>query len=76
MTEPAQQQPAPWDSRGERAWKWMLRGAGLAAFSYVLIAMGGDVALGAYIIIGGLIGLPNVLSLQQLINARTGGDGS
>lgn len=54
----------------------MLRGAGLAAFSYVLIAMGGDVALGAYIIIGGLIGLPNVLSLQQLINARTGGDGS
>lgn len=50
-------------------WKWILRGVGVAAFVYVLVVMDGEVALGAYIIIGGLIGLPNVLGWQQALNS-------
>lgn len=63
------------DARAEKAWKWILRGAGVAAFIYVLTVMHGNVALGAYVIIGGLIGLPNALPLSQVVSAwREGAD--
>lgn len=61
--------PSPLEQKAEALWKWALRGAGLLAFSYVLIVMHGDIALGAYVIIGGLIGLPNVVSPAALIAA-------
>jgi hypothetical protein len=60
------------DQRAERAWKWMLRGMGLAAFGYVLVVMHGNVPLGAWILIGGLIGLPNALPLEQVVQAWKG----
>jgi hypothetical protein len=56
------------EQRAETAWKWLLRLAGLGAFLYVLIFRGGDVPLGIFVLIGGLIGLPNVISLQQMLN--------
>lgn len=56
------------DQRAEVAWKWLLRLAGLTAFLYVLLFKGGDVPLGVFVLIGGLIGLPNVVSLQQVLN--------
>jgi hypothetical protein len=55
---------------GELAWKWILRLAGIAAFVYILVARAGDVPVGTYVIIGGLIGLPNVISLQSALNQR------
>jgi hypothetical protein len=58
------------DQRAEALWKWLLRLAGLAAFVYVLIAKDGDVPLGVFVLIGGLIGLPNVISAQQLLNRK------
>lgn len=62
------------EQRAETLWKWALRLAGIAAFAYILVVKGGDVALGAYVLVGGLIGLPNVIGLQQLLNAKGGGD--
>jgi hypothetical protein len=55
-------------ARGETAWKWLLRAVGVAAFLYVLIVKDGDVPMGAYVLIAGLIGLPSVVGLQQAIN--------
>lgn len=57
------------DQRAETLWKWALRLVGLSAFVYVLI-QGQDVPVAVYVLIGGLIGLPNVVSLQQLLNQR------
>jgi hypothetical protein len=59
-----------WDARGETAWKWLLRLSALGAFFYVLIAKNGDVPLGVFVLIGGMAGLPNVLSLQQALNSK------
>jgi hypothetical protein len=56
-----------WDARGELWWKWLLRLSSLGAFFYVLIARDGDVPLGVYVLIGGMAGLPNVLSLQSAL---------
>lgn len=64
--------PPTLDQRAEKLWKWILRGAGVLAFAYVLIVMHGDVALGAWVIIGGLIGLPNALPLSQVVGAWKG----
>jgi hypothetical protein len=60
--------PTGWDARAETAWKWLLRLSALAAFFYILIFRGGDVPLGVFVLIGGMAGLPNVLSLQQALN--------
>lgn len=59
-----------WEARGELWWKWLLRMSALGAFFYTLIARDGDVPLGVYVLIGGMAGLPNVLSLQQALNNR------
>lgn len=61
-----------WDQRAETLWKWILRGAGVLAFAYVLIVMKGDVPLGAWVIIGGLIGLPNALPFTAMVEAWKG----
>jgi hypothetical protein len=58
------------EQKAERLWKWALRLVGLLAFAFVLVVKDGDVALGAYVIIGGLIGLPHVLSLRDLLNSK------
>lgn len=58
------------EQRAEALWKWVLRLAGIAAFAYVLIAKDGNVPLGVFVLIGGLIGLPNVITAQQLLNRR------
>jgi hypothetical protein len=58
------------EARAELLWKWALRMAGILAFAYVLVFQHGDVALGAYVIIGGLIGLPQVLSLRDLLAGK------
>jgi hypothetical protein len=64
-----------WDARAETVWKWLLRLSALAAFFYVLIFRAGDVPLGVYVLIGGMAGLPNVLSLQNsLMKSDDGGD--
>jgi hypothetical protein len=59
-----------WDARGDLLWKWLLRLSALGAFFYVLIARHGDVPLGVFVLIGGMAGLPNVLSLQQALNSK------
>lgn len=59
-----------WDARGDLAWKWLLRLSALAAFFYVLLAMRGEVPLGVYVLIGGMAGLPNIMSLQQALNQK------
>jgi hypothetical protein len=56
----------------EVLWKWMLRLAGLGAFAYVLIHHKGEVPVGVYVIIGGLIGLPNVITWQNMLNQGQG----
>jgi hypothetical protein len=66
---PADRSRRSLDQRAETLWKWTLRGAGILAFFYVLIIMHGEVALGAWVIIGGLIGLPNALPLSQVISS-------
>lgn len=60
------------ESKAELLWKWTLRLVGLAGFLYVLIAKDGEVALEAWVIIGGLIGLPNALPLGQVIETWKG----
>lgn len=57
-----------WDARGELAWKWLLRLSGLGGFLYVLLTQGGNASLGLYGLIGGLIGLPSIITAQQLLN--------
>lgn len=69
---PEREPHATLDERAETAWKWILRGGGMAALWYVLLVMHGEVALGAWVIIGGLIGLPNALPLSQLVTAWKG----
>lgn len=59
-------------ARAELLWKWTLRFVGVLAFSYVLVVRDGDIPLGAWVIIGGLIGLPNALPLGQVIEAWKG----
>lgn len=58
-----------WEARGEAAWKWTLRLSALGAFFYVLVAHDGNVPLPVYITIGGFAGLPNIWSLQQMLNS-------
>jgi hypothetical protein len=65
---PRRRRATGWDAQADLAWKWLLRLSALAAFFYVLIARGGDVPLGVFVLIGGMAGLPNVLSLQQALN--------
>lgn len=61
---------AGWDARGDLIWKWLLRLTALGAFFYVLIGLHGEVPLGTYVLIGGMAGLPSVLSLQSLLNQK------
>lgn len=58
------------EQKGELAWKWTLRLCGLAAFVYILLVKNGDVPAAVYVIVGGLIGLPNVISLQSALNQK------
>lgn len=60
------------DERAEKVWKWTLRGLGIVAFIYVLVGMKGEVPLPAWVVIGGLIGLPNALPLSSVIEAWKG----
>lgn len=60
------------EQKAELLWKWMLRLSGLAAFAYILLAKDGDVPAAVYVIVGGLIGLPNVITLQNAINEKRG----
>jgi hypothetical protein len=65
--------PRSWSRRDQKAellWKWLLRLGGFAAFVYVLTFMHGNVPVAAYVLIGGLIGLPNVISWQQVLNGK------
>jgi hypothetical protein len=66
MTRRSRKTPG-WDARGDLLWKWLLRLSALGAFFYVLIFRAGDVPLGVYVLIGGMAGLPNVLSLQSAL---------
>lgn len=61
------------DAQAELAWKWLLRICGLATFAYVLITKGGAAPVPVYVIIGGFIGLPNIVTAQSLINSHNGG---
>jgi hypothetical protein len=67
--------PKSFDQRAEVLWKWALRLVGIAAFAYILISKGGNVPLGVFVIVGGLIGLPNIISAQQLLNSKSNGNG-
>lgn len=58
------------DARAELLWKWVLRSVGLATFLYILLARNGDVPAAVFVIVGGLIGLPNVISWQQALNEK------
>jgi hypothetical protein len=56
----------PWGNRVEMA------AAPVGAGGVLLraLARGGDVPLGVFVLIGGMAGLPNVLSLQQALNSK------
>jgi hypothetical protein len=53
------------DLRADIIYKWLLRLTALAAFAYVLLVLKGKVALGVYVLIGGMLGLPSVLNWQR-----------
>lgn len=74
---PDQTPPSPsLDERLEKLWKWGMRFLGCLGFVYVMLIEHGNVQLGAWVIIGGLIGLPNALPLSQVVTAwRASGRG-
>lgn len=71
MPQPPDQNSSPLslDERLEKLWKWGMRVLGSTGFIYVMLVEHGDVQLGAWVIIGGLIGLPNALPLSQVVAA-------
>lgn len=61
------------DKAADILWKWTMRISGLGAFFYVLFFKD-DAPVAVYITIGGLIGLPNVISWQQALNRGRASD--
>lgn len=55
------------DERAERAWKWLLRGLGVVGFAFLLIT-DRDAPVAFYVLLGGLLGLPNIISYQMALN--------
>lgn len=55
------------DERAETAWKWALRGLGVFGF-IVLVAFWRDAPVAFYVLLGGLLGLPNVISYQLALS--------
>jgi hypothetical protein len=58
----------PAGERGETAWKWSLRLMGVVGFVYLLDS--DSTAPGLYILVAGLLGLPNILAYQLEQNRR------
>lgn len=57
--------------RAELAWRWVLRGLGivlLAATAAVDLATHQEVPIALYVLIGGLLGLPDVWGAQRALN--------
>lgn len=65
--------PLTGEQKAELLWKWILRLSGLLAFGYILLVKDGNVPATVYVIVGGLIGLPNVITLQNALNERRKG---
>lgn len=55
------------DERAERAWKWLLRTLGVVGFGY-LLAVNPDAPVAFYVLLAGLLGLPNIISYQMALN--------
>lgn len=55
------------DAAADLLWKWFLRLLGASAFIYVALVKDFNVPSPAYIGIFGLIGLPHVYNLQQVL---------
>jgi hypothetical protein len=55
------------DAQLEVAWKWALRFLGVVGFVY-LLAYKPTWPIAAYALLGGLLGLPNVIAYQQRVN--------
>jgi hypothetical protein len=52
------------DKKAEVLWKWILRGLGIGGFIFLLLNdLRAPVAY--YVFLAGLLGLPNIISLQQ-----------
>jgi hypothetical protein len=59
------------DDRAEQAWKWFLRGLGVLGFFFLLglkTLSHQDPAVQYFVLVAGLLGLPNVISYQLRIN--------
>lgn len=57
--------------RAEQAWRWVLRGLGIAlltAAATVDLATHQEVPVALYVLIGGLLGLPDVWGAQRALN--------
>lgn len=57
------------DDRLERGWKWVLRGLGVLGFLY-LLTFKPDVPVAFYVLLSGLLGLPNVIAYQLRMNRQ------
>ena len=59
------------DDRAEQAWKWFLRGLGVLGFFFLLglkAISHQDPAVQYFVLVAGLLGLPNVISYQLRMN--------
>lgn len=67
------------DDRAERWWKWVLRGLGVLGFFFLLylkLVSHQDPSVSFYVLLSGLLGLPNVIAYQLRVNRRTREDDS
>lgn len=55
------------NDRLEAAWKWVLRALGIVGFIYLITAKP-DAPVAFYVLLAGLLGLPNVIAYQIALN--------
>lgn len=58
------------DERLESGWKWVLRGLGIVGFLYLIIVFKTEAPVAFYVLLTGLLGLPNIIDYQLKINRR------
>ena len=58
------------DARSELIWKWVLRALGVAGFTYLIVS-DANAPVAFYVLLGGLLGLPNVIQYQLALNRES-----
>lgn len=57
------------DESAETFWKWLLRALGVIGFGFLLVT-DPDAPVAFYVLLGGLLGLPNVIQYQLALNRQ------